>query len=162
MTYNGQTTNYLQDSAAGLPVVLQEKVVSQTTASSFMYVPGSTQPLYQTDPTNANAWYHTDAVGSVRAMTNDSGAILNNYTFGAFGQTTDQSETITNSHQFAGEQLDPTGFYYNRARYYDSSIGRFLGQDSYAGNASDPQSQNLYPYAQNNPVLYNDPSGHCL
>jgi RHS repeat-associated protein len=38
---------------------------------------------------------------------------------------------------FAGEQLDPTGLYYNQARYYDPKVGRFTQPDTYKGNAFD-------------------------
>ena len=53
-----------------------------------------------------------------------------------------------------------TGLDYLRARYYDSQVGTFLTEDSYSGELTDPLSQNLYSYVQNNPVNYTDPSGH--
>ena len=53
-----------------------------------------------------------------------------------------------------------TGLDYLRARYYDSQVGTFLTEDSYSGELTDPLSQNLYTYVQNNPVNYTDPSGH--
>ena len=55
---------------------------------------------------------------------------------------------------------DVTGLDYLRARYYDSSAGTFLTEDSYQGELTDPLSQNLYSYVHNNPVNYTDPSGH--
>ena len=55
-----------------------------------------------------------------------------------------------------------TGLDYLRARYYDSQVGTFLTEDSYSGELTDPLSQNLYTYVQNNPVNYTDPSGHFL
>ncbi|MBF0787328.1 RHS repeat-associated core domain-containing protein, partial [Streptococcus sp. 19428wC2_LYSM12] len=58
------------------------------------------------------------------------------------------------------EARDITGLDYLRARYYDSRAGIFLTEDSYAGQATDPLSQNRYAYVHNNPVNYTDPSGH--
>ncbi|MHC3683038.1 RHS repeat-associated core domain-containing protein, partial [Streptococcus suis] len=55
---------------------------------------------------------------------------------------------------------DITGLDYLRARYYDSQVGTFLTADSYSGSQTDPLSQNLYAYVQNNPANYTDPSGH--
>jgi RHS repeat-associated protein len=53
------------------------------------------------------------------------------------------------------------------ARYYSSSMGRFMSPDwSFApedvpfADFSDPQSMNLYSYARNNPLSGGDPSGH--
>jgi RHS repeat-associated protein len=50
---------------------------------------------------------------------------------------------------------------YFGARYYASSMGRFLSPDPYAGsmNPSFPQSFNRYIYAANNPLRFTDPTG---
>jgi RHS repeat-associated protein len=93
-------------------------------------------------------------------MTSDTGTVLNSYTYSAFGQSTSQTGSTTNDHQFTGEQLDPTGLYYDRARYYNPTLGHFMQRDSYGGTLDNPQSQNRYTYASNNPTLYSDPSGH--
>ncbi|HEM6561904.1 TPA: hypothetical protein U2E43_001971, partial [Streptococcus suis] len=61
---------------------------------------------------------------------------------------------------YNGEARDVTGLDYLRARYYDSQAGTFLTADSYSGSQTDPLSQNLYAYVQNNPANYTDPSGH--
>ncbi len=45
------------------------------------------------------------------------------------------------------------------ARFYGSSIGRFMRPDPINGSPANPQSWNLYAYVQNNPVNYNDPTG---
>ncbi len=47
-----------------------------------------------------------------------------------------------------------------RARYYDPALGRFLNEDSFEGQVSNPLSLNLYTYCINNPLIYIDPSGH--
>ncbi|MGQ7489461.1 hypothetical protein ACTGU5_11635, partial [Streptococcus suis] len=41
-----------------------------------------------------------------------------------------------------------------------SQAGIFLTADTYPGSQTDPLSQNLYAYVQNNPANYTDPSGH--
>ena len=43
---------------------------------------------------------------------------------------------------------------------YDPKIARFLQEDTYSGNTSDPLSLNLYTYCVNNPLVYHDPTGH--
>jgi len=56
---------------------------------------------------------------------------------------------------------DPeTGLYYNRARYYDPTIGRFMNEDTYEGQIDNPLTLNLYTYVGNNPLRYTDPTGH--
>lgn len=54
------------------------------------------------------------------------------------------------------------------ARYYGSSLGRFMTPDwaekpidvPYA-EFGNPQSLNLYSYVKNNPTTTRDPDGHC-
>jgi hypothetical protein len=42
-----------------------------------------------------------------------------------------------------------------------SALGRFIQADSIIPDQKGPQSWDRYSYALNNPVKYNDPSGHC-
>ena len=43
---------------------------------------------------------------------------------------------------------------------YDPSLGRFLQPDSIIPGMGNPQSLNRYSYVLNNPIRYNDPTGH--
>jgi hypothetical protein len=45
--------------------------------------------------------------------------------------------------------------YHYRARYYDSSTGRFLREDEVGNDVG----TDLYLYTKNNPVMFNDPTG---
>jgi RHS repeat-associated protein len=55
--------------------------------------------------------------------------------------------------------MDPTGFYYYGARYYDPATGRFTTRDPVFGDLTDPQSLNRYSYCRNNPHKYVDKNG---
>ncbi|QSX06723.1 RHS repeat-associated core domain-containing protein [Sedimentibacter sp. zth1] len=55
---------------------------------------------------------------------------------------------------------DKASLVYMNARWYNPNIGRFMTEDTYRGNISNPQSLNQYAYALNNPVNYVDPTGH--
>jgi len=52
-----------------------------------------------------------------------------------------------------------SGLDYALARYYDSRTGTFCSADPLAGDPSDPQSWNRYPYGRNDPIDVTDPSG---
>jgi hypothetical protein len=41
-------------------------------------------------------------------------------------------------------------------------VGRFLQPDSIVPEPGNPQALNRYAYTLNNPVLFTDPSGHCI
>jgi len=61
-----------------------------------------------------------------------------------------------------GKERDAeSGNDYFDARYYGSSMGRFLSADSGEDqDVEDPQSWNLYSYVRNNPLTNSDPDGH--
>jgi RHS repeat-associated protein len=58
--------------------------------------------------------------------------------------------------RFQGQWADEeTGFYYNRHRYYDPAMGRYITQDPIGIRGG----MNLYAYAGGDPVNYVDPEG---
>ena len=57
--------------------------------------------------------------------------------------------------------LDSTGLYWYSSRFYDPSVGRFLSPDTLVPDPKNPQALNRYSYVYNNPLRYNDPSGHA-
>jgi RHS repeat-associated protein len=62
---------------------------------------------------------------------------------------------------FTGKDRDAeSGNDYFFARYYGSSMGRFLSPDSFGGHLEDPQTLNRYSYVGNNPLVRTDPDGH--
>ncbi len=106
-------------------------------------------------------YHHTDGLGSTIALTDTVGLVTDRYTYDAYGGTVDHQGTFGNSFQFAGEQRDSsTGLDYLRARYYDSSLGRFVSADPFSGFMNDPMSLHNYQYANSNPTRYTDPSGY--
>ena len=73
----------------------------------------------------------------------------------------------TEQHFTGKERDDESGNDYFGARYYASSMGRFLSPDWSAkvmpvpyAKLGDPQTLNLYAYVGNNPLSRTDPSGH--
>jgi len=107
-----------------------------------------------------------DANWNVVALVNTSGVPVERYTYSAYGKVevrnADFSEATGNASAYAwtvlytGRDLDmETGFQYNRARYYDADLGRFVGRDP-IGYAADI---NLYRYVYNSPVIFVDPTG---
>ncbi|MCB1194459.1 MAG: RHS repeat-associated core domain-containing protein [Leptospiraceae bacterium] len=65
-------------------------------------------------------------------------------------------------YKYTGQEEDKeTGLYYYKARYYDPKIGRFLQPDTVLQTSS-PFGTNQYMYVEGNPVMYNDPTGHCI
>ena len=94
-----------------------------------------------------------------------NGNLQKGYTYDEFGSIEESGNvSFLNEVTFTGSVTDTsTGLQYMNSRYYDSSTGRFLTQDSYSGSPYDPWTQHLYSYCGNNPVNMVDPTGHfCI
>ena len=96
------------------------------------------------------------------ALTDQGGNIANTYAYQPFGEMTQgQTQTITQPFTYVGQygvMAEGYGYYYMRARYYDSGTGRFVSEDPLVFGGGDV---NLYAYVKGNPVNGVDPLGLC-
>ena len=98
-------------------------------------------------------YYLLDGLGSTIGLVDSSGKIAVSYSYDGFGRLFTTS-TLANPYTFTGRPYDAkSGLYYDRGRYFDPQIGRFLSPDTVT-------SINPYPYADNAPTNLVDPSGH--
>jgi len=110
---------------------------------------------------NEQVYYVHDGHGSVRALTDATGAVTDTYDYDAFGNLIHSTGTTPNNYLFAGEQFDPDlGLYYNRARYLNTSTGRFWNMDTHEGDDEDPTTLHKYVYVGDEPTDRADPSGN--
>jgi RHS repeat-associated protein len=74
---------------------------------------------------------------------------VSEYAYDVYGKATLSGSETGNMRLFTGREYDQEiGLYYNRARYYDSNLGRFISRDP-IGVAD---NVDLYSYTANNPV----------
>jgi len=131
-------------------------LIETTSGQSTHYLPGLAQY-------GGNAWnyYLPDRLGSVRQLTDPSGAVMLARSYDPFGNGLEQVGGGQSVFGYTGEQTDPTGLVFLRARYYSPYLNRFISPDTIIPNPTQSQSWNRYLYVGNNPVNRTDPSGRC-
>jgi RHS repeat-associated protein len=106
---------------------------------------------------STDKYYHADALGTTRAITNSGGSVTDTLTTDAFGLTVSSSGSTPTPFGFAGQhgyQTDSeTGLMRLGHRYYDSSTGRFISRDPIH------DGYNWFTYCDNDPVNVIDPEG---
>lgn len=152
------TIHYLVDTSGSLSQVVAESDGSgQVTA---YYVRGDELLSVKRPGSGEKRYYHSDAVGSIRLLSDDSAVVTDSYDYTAFGVLLDHQGSDPQPYRFAAEPFDfNVLFYNNRARWLDTGVGRFLSVDPLQASSPDPSSLHRYVYVNNRPVDMVDPSG---
>ena len=92
-------------------------------------------------------YLHTDVLGSITAITDNSGSEVATYAYDPFGDLLTSALYLGNW-AFTGQERDSeTDFYHFPARYYDPEWGRFLTPDPYTNLPDDARNLvNKQPY----------------
>ena len=177
----GATTSFLYDGDQ-----LIGELEKGALAATYVSGPGLDEVLRLTKGRD-HFYYHPDGLGSIAALSDATGAVIERYTYDAFGtpqlawpvpSSLSQLSTVGNRFFFTGREYDQeTGLYFYRARYYHPGLGRFLSRDPlgtlpdvnlyrYVGRAENllpyfkPLNEtNPYLYTGNNPITRIDPLG---
>jgi RHS repeat-associated protein len=99
----------------------------------------------------------SDALGSVIAQTKADQSVENAYAYSPYGETQalGAEQGSANNLQYTGRENDGTGLIFNRARYWDPVLKRWISEDP-IGLAGGP---NVYAYVGGDPVSSVDPMG---
>jgi RHS repeat-associated protein len=104
------------------------------------------------------AYYELDLAGNVRGLRASGGADLGGYRYTAFGQTVEDTTTITQPLRWKGRWFSPIagGIYDVRARQWSPEMGAFLAVDEFWAHDS---RATLWSWPQQNPPRFSDPKG---
>lgn len=126
---------------------------------------GSTRALVENDGKVADEFGYNDAFGIpyrvvVNPITNQLDRAVAPAGFFLNGQQWDGGSGWGGSIWSGSPAFNSgEGLYFNRARYYQPGLGRFVGEDPVIGNIYEPVTLQRYGYSSNDPVSLSDPSG---
>lgn len=146
----------------------ENNLVSCNVQCKYVYADYIDEPVARIVGTDKR-YYHQNNIYSTAALTSQAGAVLERFSYDAYGKPTfhwangtprspQPTESVTgNPYLFTGRRWDgDTALYYYRARMYDPRLGRFLSRDPIDYDSGD---ENIYRYVHNNPIMHLDPSG---
>lgn len=151
-----------------------ERVVSSSGAvkTKYQYLLGSRVIAVDTVEEGNDTetrYLHHDHLGSLIAMTDKIGDVIETYSFDVWGKPReltkegDFTSLLSSVHTkgYTGhEMLSEVGLVHMNGRIYDPALGRFLSADPHIQYAHNTQSFNRYSYVLNNPVGATDPTGY--
>ena len=106
----------------------------------------------------------SDHLGSTTITTDAAGAAVSELRYTPWGKTRFESGSSLMEYKFTGQYSNESdfGLYYFNARWYDPYLKQFSSPDSLVPDPYNSLDYNRYGYARENPVRYNDPTGHCV
>ena len=169
----GRRTTRMVDGATVYYVYDGDDIIAELDADGklinvYTNGPGIDEPLVMTKPGTGSFYYHADALGSIKAITDDNNVQVETYRYKAYGepaltnalgQALERS-CIGNLRMYTAREYEPElTLYNNRHRYLDPTRGAFTQEDPILFEGRD---SNVYRYGLNNPIQYSDPSGTVL
>ncbi|HEY9144125.1 MAG TPA: RHS repeat-associated core domain-containing protein [Arenimonas sp.] len=156
---SGGLATYYQYSRAGQLLYAEDYKTARS--NLYIYLSGSLvakRTLAHATGALQYSYQHTDALGSLVAATNASGAVQRRERMTAHGEPVDGA--WDNGHGFTGHQNDAaTKLVYMQQRYYDPVVGRFLSKDPVHPDMNSGVNFSRYWYANNNSFSFVDPDG---
>jgi RHS repeat-associated protein len=124
-------------------------------------------------PATTTSYFHKDQLGSIAAITDETGAVTERLAYDPWGKrrfinsTPGQPDTLdaivgqrTDRGYTEHEHLDEVGIIHMNGRIYDPLMGRFMSADPIIQSLEDLRSFNRYSYVWNNPLRMFDPTGY--
>ncbi|MDV3662134.1 hypothetical protein CMU70_16940 [Elizabethkingia anophelis] len=147
-----------------------EVVRNNTTGEEkhILYIGGTpyeSNLVYLKDFTQSSGSYkflHKDYLGSILAISDKEGNLIEEAHFDAWGQLVRGGINLINRGYTSHEHFGDIGIIHMNGRLYDPLLRRFLNADENIQDSYNTQNYNKYAYVLNNPLMYNDPSGEFL
>mgnify|MGYP000855898821 FL=1 len=124
---------------------------------------GDTSPVSM-NVNGTEYYYLKNAQGDITHIVDGEGSEVAAYEYDAWGnhlKVVGGEIAQLNPYRYRGYRYDEeTGLFYVGSRYYDPAICRFINADAALGQIGNVQGSNMFAYAFNNPIMYDDPTGN--
>jgi RHS repeat-associated protein len=141
---------------------------------TYLYAEGEAFAIHKKTAEGQEIVYlHNDYQGSIMAITNQAGTIIETRSYDAWGRPRDPITWDYQLNPFSAVNITDRGYTFHEhlvefslinmnGRIYDPVMGRILSPDNYIQAPDNTQSFNRYSYCWNNPLKYTDPSGDFI
>ena len=156
ITEDGNVRRLVRDRADQLARPLVEMGATTNAVRWFAWANGKL--LAQVESNGAIRVAHSDELGKILALTDENGALSDEYAYQPYGRLIAHSGTNDLPFAFMGDYgvwNAGNGLYLTRHRAYDANLMRFLQPDPIGIEGG----RNLYSYADGNPLFWLDPLG---
>ena len=154
-------TEYINDINRENTEVLAEYGADEKVRQAYTYGESGIGERISVDKSTESSYYLYDGRNSVTGILTETANLTNSYQYDSYGNLTSGTADGVNYYGYNGESTNvKTGLQYLRARYYNAENGTFTTEDSDLGMTKNPLTRNRYAYTSNNPVNYDDPTGH--
>ncbi|MGI5975809.1 MAG: RHS repeat domain-containing protein [Paludibacter sp.] len=150
----------------------EEKILSDGNIQKIHYLSGGAIYILSSppsgEPEGAVYYTYTDYLGSLIALTNESGTVVERYAYDPWGtrrnptnwtQTDNRTIWIVNRGYTGHEHLDAFSIINMNGRVYDPLTAQFFSPDPFVQAPGNWLNFNRYAYAFGNPFKYTDPDG---
>jgi RHS repeat-associated protein len=178
--FHSETNSSTQKVREYVGNLYEREVSSEGVARHTHYITGGNGVIaIYTDERSATPgtrlrYLHRNYLGSIDAVTDNTGAVMERLNFDAWGRRRNVTYSgggwqvdypanpgaVETHHGFTGhDMLDSVGLVHMRGRIYDPVTARFLSPDPLIQAPDNEQSFNRYSYVWNNASSFTDPSG---
>jgi len=146
---------------------------NETKKINYIFADGESIAIFEQSSVNGDKllFLHKDHLGSLQALTNETGALVQELSYDAWGKRRNPVNWQDYGSIADANSLTPWGFTGHEhidvfdivnmdGRIYDPVLGRFLSPDPFVQAPDYTQSLNRYIYCMNNPLSLYDPSGY--